>query len=407
MLAAIRAAQMGARVELLERGPRLGRKLRITGKGRCNITNTADIRGFIEAFEPNGKFLFGAFSRFSNDDLQELLHGLGLETKVERGGRVFPATDSAGDVAETLEQCLRSLGVNIRLNTRVRSLVVEDAGVRGVRTYSGVVPAGAAVLATGGVSYPRTGSTGDGFRIAAELGHTIVPLSPALSPLVTQDPWIPKLQGLALKNVKATLIQANADGSEKQISSEFGEMLFTHFGVSGPIILTLSRQANRLIGHSPLLISLDLKPGLSAEDLHRKFIRDFRGSRSLGVYLRGLLPRLLAELFPALAGVPASTALHSVTVQDRERIVKTLKDLRITVSGAPPIEEAIVTSGGVCTREIDPRTMMSKIVAGLFFAGEVMDIDAVTGGFNLQAAFSTGWAAGESAAKFACENGRA
>lgn len=399
MLAAIRAAELGADVQLLERGPRLGRKLRISGKGRCNVTNTADLEGFVEAFAPNGKFLYGAFSRFSNQDLRELLHRLGVETKVERGGRVFPATDRAADVADALERHVRRLGVNVCLNTRVRSVAVEGGKLRGVRTYSALLPAAAVVLATGGASYPRTGSTGDGFRIAAETGHELVQLSPALSALITNEQWVPQLQGLTLKNVNASLIKVEPDGTETLIASEFGEMLFTHFGISGPIVLTLSRHANRLLGRGTLAVSLDLKPALSAEELHRRLIRDFRGSRTLGTYLRSLLPRLLAELFPTLAGIRASTPLHSVTALDRERLVRTLKDLRVTVSGAPPLEEAIVTAGGVSTKQIDPRTMMSRIVWGLFFAGEVMDIDAITGGFNLQAAFSTGWVAGESAAK--------
>ncbi len=401
MLAAWRAAQLEATVVLLERGPRLGRKLRISGKGRCNLTNTADTTRFVEAFAPNGRFLYGALSRFSNHDLLEILHKSGLQTKVERGGRVFPSTDRAADVADTIERSVRDLGVTVRLNTRVRSVTLHEGKVCGVKTYSGALPAGAVVIATGGASYPKTGSTGDGYRMAAELGHSIVPLSPALSPLMTREPWVPRLQGLTLKNVAATLIQVAEDGSEKRIASEFGEMLFTHFGVSGPIVLTLSRQANRLLSSGALILSLDLKPALQPEVLRSKFIRDFSSSKTLVGYLRSLLPRLLAETLPDIAGVPAAKPVHSITVKERERLIGLLKDLRLSISGTSPIEEAIVTAGGVATKQIDPRTMMSRIVPGLFFAGEVIDVDAITGGYNLQAAFSTGWVAGESAARYA------
>lgn len=396
ILAAGRAAQMGARVALLEKGPKLARKLRISGKGRGNITNTAPLDEFINAFDPNGKFLHGAFSRFFRDDLLNLLRGLGVETKVERGGRVFPASDRAGDVADALEQWAGDLRVHVKRNMGVRSVVAENGRVTGVDVFGGRMAAGAVVIATGGASYPKTGSTGDGYSMARELGHTIVPPKPGLSALLTEEKWVSEMQGLSLKNVRATLLAGDATA----VASEFGEMLFTHFGISGPIILTLSRRAGRLLGIEPVAVSIDLKPALTEEQLHARLIRDFTGNKMLRNYLPELLPRLLAEQFPLIAGVDAGKRTNSITAEERKRIVGALKDLRLTVRGLAPLEEAIVTAGGVSIREIDPKTMMSKLISGLFFAGEIIDIDAETGGYNLQAAFSTGWVAGESAARY-------
>jgi predicted Rossmann fold flavoprotein len=399
MLAAGRAAQCGAKVTLLERGRILGSKLRISGKGRCNITNTADIAEFVEAFGPNGKFLYGAFSRFFRDDLLELLREQGVETKVERGGRIFPVSDSAGDVAAALERWLTATGVKVKLNSRVKSLEIENGRVVGVKLYAGEMKADAVVIATGGASYPKTGSSGDGYTFAKAAGHTIIPQRPALSALVTREAWVKEAQGLALKNVEATLFsQAEGEGRPRKIASEFGEMLFTHFGVSGPIILTLSRGVGELLKNGGVFISLDLKPALSREQLQTRLIKDFAQKKYYRNYLRELLPLSLIEPFVKLSEMEGDKPVNLVTAPERKQIIELLKDLRVTVANMAPLEEAIVTAGGVAINEINPRTMMSKLVEGLFFAGEVIDIDAKTGGFNLQAAFSTGYVAGEACA---------
>lgn len=402
MLAAGRAAECGAKVVLLERNSVLGRKLRITGKGRGNITNTADLDDFIAAFGPNGKFLYGALSRFSNRDLIELMERLGVPIKVERGGRVFPVSDRAADVVDALERWLRELKVDIRLGVRAQSLVTAQADeraqyrsrVEGVRVFSGIVPAEAVILATGGITYPRTGSTGDGYRMAQEVGHTVVPPVPSLAALEVREDWVCNLQGLSLRNVSATLYS-----SGKKVRKEFGEMLFTHFGVSGPIILTLSKAYAGLEDKSDVQLSVSLKPAVTREQIDERLIRDFSRPRLLKNYLRELLPRTMIPVFAWLAGIPEDIPVNKITAQQRKKMLDLLFDFRLTITGARPAEEAIVTAGGVSIKEIDPRTMESRLVRGLYFVGEVIDIDATTGGYNLQAAFSTGWVAGESAAQ--------
>ncbi|MHB9037452.1 MAG: BaiN/RdsA family NAD(P)/FAD-dependent oxidoreductase [Armatimonadota bacterium] len=401
MLAAGRAAECGASVVLLEKGAKLALKVRISGKGRGNITNTADVQRFIEAFEPNGRFLYGAFSRYFRDDLLAFLHEMGVETKEERGGRVFPASDRAADVVEAFEKWLNAVGVRIKYNATAKSIDVEDGRVVAVKLYGGRMDADAVVIATGGASYPKTGSTGDGYHMAREVGHTIVMPRPALSALVTQDDWVKELQGLSLKNVEAALfLESKGQDRPKKLASEFGEMLFTHNGLSGPIILTLSRQVAANLGKGRLVVSIDLKPALSHEQLHQRLIRDFRQTKYLKNYMHDLLPRLLVDVFLYHSGVDGDKPVNSITAQERGQIVDMLKDLRTTVARMGPLDEAIVTAGGVSIKEIDPKTMMSKLVRGLFFAGEVMDIDAETGGYNLQAAFSTGYVAGEAAAEY-------
>lgn len=293
MLAAGRAAECGAKAVLLEKGPMLGRKLRIAGKGRGNVTNTADLQEFIEAFSPNGKFLYGAFSKFFRDDLLTMLRELGVETKVERGGRVFPVSDRAGDVADAFERWMEERGVSVKLNARAKSLDIAPADdehpkprVVGVNLYGGRMDADAVIIATGGVSYPKTGSTGDGYAMAREAGHTIVAPKPALSALTAQEGWVRKMAGLSLKNVEATLLVEKSGGKPKKVASEFGEMLFTHTGVSGPIILTLSRKAGALLGQGKVIVSIDLKPALSEEQLHERLIRDFVQNRQYKNYLQ-------------------------------------------------------------------------------------------------------------------------
>jgi hypothetical protein len=406
LLAAGRAAECGAKVILLERNSIVGRKLRITGKGRCNVTNTAEKADFIAAFGPDGKFLYGAYSRFSNQDVIDLLERLGVPTKVERGGRVFPKSDSADDVANALAKWIKDLGVDVRPGTKVQGLAVEDAceagesgegctrRVTGVKVFSGVIPADAVILATGGITYPKTGSTGDGYRMGVEVGHTVVPPAPSLTALDAKESWVPDLEGLSLKNVSAALLV-----NGKRVAKEQGEMLFTHFGVSGPIVLTLSKVYSSLTEYPPSVsLSINLKPGVTREQLDERLIGDFTRTVHYKNYLSELLPRMLIPVFTRLSMIPADTSINKVTAEQRKRIIDLLLDFRMTITGTRPMDEAIVTAGGVSTREIDPRTMESKLVSGLYFAGEVVDVDAVTGGFNLQAAFTMGWVAGESAA---------
>lgn len=396
MMAAGRAAECGAYAVLLEKGPMPGRKLRISGKGRGNITNSADIQKFIDAFSPNGKFLYGAFSRFFRDDLLELLSNYGVETKTERGGRVFPVSDKASDVVMALQNWMTAVGVHLKTGFTAKSISVENGRVNGVIVHGGTMSADAVIIATGGASYPKTGSTGDGYAMAREAGHTIVTPESALSAMMTEEDWVKNLQGVSLRNVEASLYTDQS--AKKPIASQFGEMLFTHNGVSGPIILTLSRIARTHIRSGKVSISIDLKPALTEEQLHAKLLRDFTQTRHFGNYTKELLPRTLSETFVYLTGIDPAKPLNSITAEQRARIIALLKNFRVTATRLASLEEAIVTAGGVPTHEIDPRTMQSKIVDGLYFSGEVIDIDAETGGFNLQAAFSTGRVAGEAAA---------
>jgi predicted Rossmann fold flavoprotein len=391
-------------VLLLEKTPRLGNKLRISGQGRGNITATCSLDDFVTAFGPAGRFLYGACTRFFRDDLLSLLRDLGVETVTERGGRVFPASQRAGDVVEALERYVRRGGAQVRTRRPVRALLVEGDRLVGVRTDTGPEPAGAAVVAVGGASYPGTGSTGDGVVLAGAVGHTIVPLRPALVPLETAGDVAQQLQGLSLRNVRATALRVTADGRETPIASEFGELVFTHFGVSGPIVLTMSRAVGDALRaeSDTVVLSLDLKPALAPEQLDRRLQRDLArfGKRIYRNILKGLLPRKLIDVFAARAGIPADQPGHQITAVQRARVLQELKDFRLTVTDTRPLAEAIVTAGGVSLDEVDPRTLMSRRVPGLFFAGEVLDLDGPTGGFNLQAAFSTGYVAGQAAAHY-------
>lgn len=405
LMAAGRAGECGAGVLLLEKTPRLGAKLRISGQGRGNITTTCSLDDFVTAFGPAGRFLYGACSRFFREDLVALLRDLGVETVTERGGRVFPASQRAGDVAEALECYARRGGARVQTRQPVRALLADDTRgrVTGVRTDAGVKPAGAVIVAVGGASYPGTGSTGDGVALAEALGHTVIPLRPALVPLETAGPEARQLQGVSLRNVRATALEVTAAGVETPIASEFGEMVFTHFGVSGPIILTMSRVIGDALGtgSGTVILSLDLKPALTPERLDDRLLRDLDrfGKRSYRNLLKGLLPRKLVDVFAARTGIPAERPGHQITALQRARILQELKDLRLTITGTRSLAEAIVTAGGVALDEVDPRTLMSRRVSGLFFAGEVLDLDGPTGGFNLQAAFSTGYVAGQAAAR--------
>lgn len=391
MMAAGTAAERGRRVLLVERNRMLGRKLRITGKGRCNLTNMTDVEDLVAHIPGNGRFLRGAFYRFGPQHLVEFLHEWGLETKVERGKRVFPVSDASADVVAALERFLQAHGVVVRTECPARSLVVQES-IRGVRLAGGaVVPAPAVVLATGGASYPRTGTTGDGYRMAQEAGHTIVPIRASLVPLEVAEPWAPQLKGLSLRNVELYALSPEGD----VMWQERGEMLFTHFGVSGPLVLSASRH---IVGRQGCRLRIDLKPALSEEQLDARLQRDFQAAlrRHVGNALADLLPHALLPVVLREAGIAEEHPVHQVTRAQRLALVHTLKGLMLTVSRPRPLDEAIVTAGGVATAEVDARTMQSRLVPGLFLTGEVLDLDAYTGGFNLQIAFTTGRIAGES-----------
>lgn len=402
LMAAGQAAAAGAPVLLLERTARLGTKLRITGKGRCNLTNTAEMEDFLEHFrfpDPEGDahlYLRNAFARFFSPDLVAFFQDLGVETNVERGGRVFPSSNNAHQVAEALARFAREQGVEIRTLSRVEKLWLEDGGLRGVILQDGErIAAGAAIVATGGASYPKTGSTGDGYRLAEQAGHRVLPIRPALVPLVLAGTEPRAMAGLSLRNVEVRLL---LDGQE--VARDFGEMLFTHYGVSGPIILSLSGPAVQRLGRGRLQMSINLKPALGAEKLDARLRRDIDqfGKRSYRNLLKELLPLKMIDVFVARSGIPPSKPGHQISAEERLRVRELLHDFRLAIVGHRPLEEAIVTAGGVDTREVDPRTMASRLVQGLYFAGEVLNVQADTGGYNLQAAFSTGYVAGRAAA---------
>ena len=394
LLAAGRLAERGKQVVLIEKNPMLGKKLRITGKGRCNITNACDVEDMLKNIPVNANFLYSALYSFTNDNLVSLLHEHGVETKVERGGRIFPVSDHARDVVEALKRY--ALKSNVRLlKKEVSQLIFADGAVRGVRYKDGgTLKCDCVVVATGGLSYPLTGSTGDGYRFARQAGHTITPTKPSLVPIVTRQRWVHELMGLALKNINLTV----KDEAGKTVFEEFGEMLFTHFGVSGPLILSASSHM-RGIGEKQYKLHIDLKPALDEKQLDERVRRDFtqNANKHLINALDALMPKALIPVIVRLSGVDAHKTVNQLSREERLRLVALLKDLTLDASGFRPVEEAIVTSGGVCVKEINPSTMESKLVHGLYFAGEVIDVDAYTGGFNLQIAFSTGWLAGDNA----------
>ena len=393
IMAAGTSASMGKKTMLAEKNEKLGKKLYITGKGRCNLTNSADFDEFMRNIPKNSKFFYSSFKSFSNYDLIALLNSFGLKTKVERGGSVFPESDKSSDVIKALERYLKNNNVSIKLKSLLTDIVTEEGAVRGVvLDHKKVVECGSAVICTGGLSYPQTGSTGDGYEIAKRAGHSISGLIPSLVPLVSNDAFINDLQGLSLKNVA---IKAIVD--EKTVYEDFGEMLFTHYGLSGPVILSASYYiSDSLRKRKSARISIDLKPALSEENLDKRLIRDFEKSinRQFNNSLNELLPKKLIPVIIALSGIEESKAVHQITRAERKALIKLLKDFSVEVSGTRPIEEAIVTSGGISLKEINPKTMESKIIKGLYFAGELIDLDAFTGGFNLQIAFSTGYTAG-------------
>ncbi|MBE6098656.1 MAG: NAD(P)/FAD-dependent oxidoreductase [Anaerovibrio sp.] len=393
MMAAIKAAENGASVLVLEKMKQPGKKMLITGKGRCNITNTAEIPELIKNIPGNGKFLNSCIRAFDNEDVQYFFNGLEVPTKVERGGRVFPVSDRAADVVQAMVLRLYELGVKVRTGERVAEILVEDSKAIGVKTEAGEVYSGQAViLATGGASYPGTGSTGDGFAMAGQIGHEIKLPLPSLVPLEVEEEWVPELQGLSLRNVRVYLM-----AEENKVADMFGEMLFTHFGVSGPVILSLSRQAAQLLAAGNFVeLLIDLKPALSFEQLDARIVRDFEKyqRKEMKNALKDLLPgRLIAPVLDG-AYIEPDRMVNSITKEERHRLANTLKGLIVTVTRTRPIAEAIVTAGGISVKEINPKTMESKIVKNLYLAGEVVDVDGFTGGYNLQAAFSMGAAAG-------------
>jgi len=421
MMAAGSAAGAGARTLLLEKTGQCGNKILVSGKTRCNLTNAGELPQFISMYGPNGRFLHSTFSRFFRDELLNLLHEYGVATKVERGGRIFPVSDDARDVVRALERYMAKGGVRLCHDCAVREIVAREQGRFTVRCDSGDFRATCVIVATGGASWPATGSTGDGYEMARTLGHMIVPLQPALVPLaVTEAQLARSMQGVSLRNVRATAFACEASAADELLipsydsgrgakkmprppvlESRFGEMIFTHFGLGGPIILLMSLTVVRALAGGPVSILIDLKPSLTRDQLKRRLLADLDrfGKRKITSILKDYLPSKLIEPVHTLAGIGADVRAHQINAAGREKIIGLLKALRFNISGALPLSRAIVTAGGVSLSEIDPRTMASRLHPGLFFCGEVLDLDADTGGYNLQAAFSTGFVAGLGAAQ--------
>ncbi len=391
MIAAGTAASRGKKVLLLERNSRCGKKLSITGKGRCNVTNLCSDEDFFENIPVNSRFLYSAYSRFNCTDCMAFFEELGVPLKVERGSRVFPISDKASDITAALEKYCINSGVNI-LHKRASGIKTENGSVCGVSCGDEALLSNSVIIATGGMSYPGTGSDGDGYRFAKELGHTVMPLKPSLVPLETEENFCAEMMGLSLKNTGISLTDTKTG---KVIYKDMGEMLFTHFGVSGPMILSASSHI-RSMERGRYKIFIDLKPALDIPALDKRILRDFSEipKRIFANSLSKLLPAKMIPVIVALSGISPEKQVNSVTKQERTKLVELLKSFTITVKGFRPISEAIITSGGININEVSPKTMESKLVKGLYFAGEILDVDAYTGGFNLQIAFSTGYAAG-------------
>lgn len=392
MMAAVAAAGNGAQVLLLEKNEKLGKKLFITGKGRCNITNAADLEDLFSAVVSNPKFLYSSFYSFTNDQVISFFEELGVQTKVERGGRVFPVSDHSSDVIRALEREMDRLGVEIRLRTEVKELIIENSTVKGVLLSSGKkMYVDAVIAATGGISYPSTGSTGDGYRFAGQCGHKVTELLPSLVPMEVKEWYARELMGLSLRNIEIRV----TDG-KKKLYQEFGEMLFTHYGVTGPVILSASSIVGKKLKEKELTLHIDLKPALTEEQLDKRVLREFEENhnRQFKNAVDSLFPSKLRPIMVELSGIPEEKKVHEITKEERLHFVRLIKDFTMTLSGLRGYKEAIITKGGVSVKEIDPGTMESKLVKGLYFAGEVLDLDAVTGGYNLQIAWSTGYLAG-------------
>lgn len=395
MMAAITGARNGHKVTLFEKNNKLGKKLFITGKGRCNVTNAGDSDDIFNSVVTNQKFLYSAFHGFSNYDVMGFFGELGVDIKVERGNRVFPESDHSSDIIGALSREMNRLHVDVELDTEVTDIHSKDGSFTGVtiKTVSGQkkqIPGDSLVIATGGNSYQTTGSTGDGYRFAKTIGHTVTPILPALVPFVAKEEWVKELQGLSLKNVSVVISDQG-----KQMYSDFGEMLFTHYGVSGPTVLSASSYATKIIKNRPLTLTIDLKPALSDEQLDERVLRDFEEvkNKSFKNTLDKLLPKKMIPVIIELSGIDPEKKIHEITREERLGLVHLLKNLTITLTGLRGFNEAIITQGGVNVKEVNPSTMESKLIKNVYFAGEVLDVDAVTGGFNLQIAWSTAYAA--------------
>lgn len=397
MMAAITAAGNGHEVHLFEKNEKLGKKLFITGKGRCNITNACDMEVLFENIVSNPKFLYSAFYGFHNYDMMDFLEKHGLKLKVERGGRVFPESDKSSDVIRVLQNELKHLGVSVHLKSRVTEILSADGAVYGIALNKEKIEGNAVIITTGGISYQSTGSTGDGYAFAKKLGHSVSALAPGLVPFTVKEEWIRELQGLSLKNVRITI---RGQTKQKEYYTDFGEMLFTHFGVSGPVIISASSHVTKELLKEELLLTIDLKPALTFEQLDARLLREFDEARNKQVknVLGTLLPSRLLPVMNSYMGISPEKKVNEIEKEERMHMVRCLKAFTMTLTGFRDYNEAIITRGGISVKEINPSTMESKLVKGLYFAGEVLDLDALTGGFNLQIAWSTAYAAGNSIA---------
>ncbi len=420
MMAAGHAAELGAEVLLLEKTERPGKKILISGNGRCNLSNTCDLESFINQYGANGRFLYPVFSRFFRDELLAFLKRYGVETIVKYEGKIYPASENAREIVRVFLSYLDETGVTLQLNTGVNHILVEGGKVAGVQTITEVYPCSAVILATGGASHPQTGSTGDGYRMARELGHTIIKLRPGLVPLMVEETEVVQsMMGSSLRNVRLTAFHGRAEEIDPElvpiqntgrgingkkpkppvIESRTGDAIITHFGLSGPIALEMSLAIIDALEKGPVSVSIDLKPEINKNKLISKLQNDFNlhSKRTFQTLMKFYLSHKMIEPFVALSGIPGDKTANQIKAEERERIAGLLKFLRFNISGPYSMSTAMVTAGGLALEEIDAKTMESKIVKGLYFCGEVMDIDAITGGYNLQAAFSTGWVAGEEA----------
>ncbi len=395
MMAAVQAGARGHKVLLLEKNEKLGKKIYITGKGRCNLTNDCEIEDLFRNVLRGSKFLYSAFYSFSNGQTIDFFESHGLPTKTERGGRIFPESDHSSDVIRTLQTALQKAGVEVSLHTQVQELLTGQGGqITGVRLSGGaVISADAVIVATGGCSYASTGSTGDGYQFARQVGHSVTKLRPSLVPFETAEPWVKELQGLSLRNVTVRIRK-----EKKVLYEEFGEMLFTHFGVSGPLMLSASSMVNDYAEKMPLSMEIDLKPALTLEQLDKRILRDFEENRNRQFKngVQKLFPGKLLPVIVSLSGIPPEKKINEITKEERQNFAELIKAFPVALTGFRDFNEAIITRGGVALKEINPSTMESKLVKGLYFAGEVLDLDALTGGFNLQIAWSTGYLAGSS-----------
>lgn len=392
MFAAIFAAKNGNEVHIFEKNEKLGKKLFITGKGRCNITNACDLDTLFRSVVSNGKFLYSSFYGYTNEDVMDFFRDAGLKIKVERGDRVFPESDHSSDVIGTLSKVLRELGVTVHLRTEVKKVEADENGVTGIWLIDGTrVTGDACIVATGGYSYQTTGSTGDGYRFAKETGHKVTEIHPSLVPLVVKETYVQELQGLSLRNVEAVIF----DG-KKELYRDFGGMLFTHYGVSGPLMLSASAYIVKKLKERPMRLVIDLKPALSDEQLDARVLRDFEENknRQFKNAIGKLFPSKLIPVMLSLSGIDPEKKVNEISREERLGFVHLIKHFELTITGTRDFKEAIITQGGVETKEIQPSTMESKVVPGLYFVGEVLDLDALTGGFNLQIAWSTAYAAG-------------